>query len=153
MRILVISDSHGDSYAVREAVVQQPSARTLYFLGDGEHDLDFARSVNSRLSVFAVKGNCDYGSQLPSCMLDEIEGRRIYCTHGYLENVKYGTSVLLERAKEHNASVALYGHTHNADTTYCDGIWLVNPGSIRNDSYAVIDFTPNGIMPVIMKLR
>ena len=34
-----------------------------------------------------------------------------------------------------------------------DGIYLVNPGSVRQGSYAVIDITDSGIMPVLMKIR
>lgn len=153
MRILVVSDSHGDSYALRNAVEQQPSARVMYFLGDGEYDLEYAKGVNPLLQIFNVKGNCDYASSSPAFLVDEVENTRIYITHGYAEQVKYTKSLLLDRARDNSASIALYGHTHNPDTTYCDGIWLVNPGSIRNDDYAVVDITKQGIMPVLMKLR
>lgn len=153
MRILVISDSHGDSYAVRRAIDQQPTAKILFFLGDGEYDLKFLDNAPSGLFVHKVRGNCDYGSSLPAYVVDEVEGVRIYATHGYLEQVKYTKQNLIERAADNKASIALYGHTHNPDTTYCDGLWLVNPGSIRNDSYAVIDITPKGIIPILMKLR
>lgn len=154
MRILVISDSHGDSYAVRQAIAEQPTAKIMFFLGDGEHDLDFLDSSASRLFVHKVKGNCDFGSSLPAYVVDEVNGVRIYACHGYAEQVKYGTSALRERAADSKVSIALYGHTHVADTTYDNGIWLVNPGSIRQGSYAVIDITENGgIMPIIMKLR
>lgn len=155
MRILVISDSHGDSYAVREAVSQQPNAKMLFFLGDGEYDLRFLDNAPlSELFVHKVKGNCDYGSTLPAYVIDEVEGERIYATHGYLEQVKYTKQHLLERAADNKSSIALYGHTHIPDTTYSNGIWLVNPGSIRDGSYAVVDIVPDkGIMPILMKLR
>lgn len=154
MRILVISDSHGDSFAVRQAIIEQPTADILFYLGDGEYDLKFLDNTLSRLFVHKVKGNCDYGSSLPAYVVDEINGVRIYATHGYAEQVKYGRSVLRERASDNKASIALYGHTHVPDTTYDDGIWLINPGSIRQGSYAVIDITEKGgIMPIIMKLR
>lgn len=154
MRILVISDSHGDSCAVREAVAQQPSAKMLFFLGDGEYDLRFLENVNTGLFIHKVKGNCDYGSSLPASVTDEVNGVRIYATHGYLEQVKYTREGLLQRAADNKASIALYGHTHVPDTTYCDGIWMVNPGSIREGSYAVVDIEKNGgIMPILMRLR
>lgn len=154
MRILVISDSHGDSYAVRQAIAEQPTAKVLFFLGDGEYDTSFLDGGQSGLFVHRVKGNCDYGSGLPANIVDEVDGVRIYATHGYLEQVKYTRQTLLERVADNKASIALYGHTHVPDTTYCDGIWLVNPGSIRQDSYAVIDITPKGeVMPILMKLR
>ncbi|MBP9989483.1 MAG: YfcE family phosphodiesterase [Ruminococcus sp.] len=153
MRILVLSDSHGDKFALREAIIQQPTARIIYFLGDGERDLDFAVSSDTVTQIVKVKGNCDYASNLPAYFVDEVEGKRIYITHGYLENVKYTKENLYKRAVDNKASIALYGHTHIPDTTYKDGIWLVNPGSIREDNYAVVDITPQGIMPILMNLR
>lgn len=153
MRILVISDSHGDSYSVREAIIQQPTAKEIVFLGDGEYDIDSIGSLVGNIPVIKVRGNCDLGSSLPAYAVDEIEGVRIYCTHGYAENVKYTMSILKEKAVENKATVVLYGHTHKPDTTYEDGIWYVNPGSVRQGTYAVIDVTPKGIMPIIMKLR
>lgn len=153
MRILVISDSHGDSYALRQAIEQQPTAKMLFFLGDGEYDTAFLDGSPSGMFVHKVKGNCDYGSSLPAYVVDEVGGIRIYACHGHMEQVKYTRQYLIDRARDNGASIALYGHTHVSDTTYCDGLWLVNPGSIRNDSYAVIDITEQGIMPILMKLR
>ena len=153
MRILVISDSHGDSYSIRRAISEQPSARALFYLGDGERDISFFENVRPDLYIHKVKGNCDYASDLPAYVIDEIEGVRVYATHGYVERVKYGTSLLREYAQDNNALIALYGHTHNPDTTYSDGIWLINPGSIRMGEYAVVDITAKGIMPILMKLK
>ncbi len=153
MRILVISDSHGDSYSVRQAVTEQPTARMLFYLGDGEYDLELVECMKRPLYIHKVKGNCDFGSILPANVVDEVEGVRIYATHGYVEKVKYGTQLLRQYAADNKAAIALYGHTHNPDTTYSDGIWLVNPGSIRMGEYAVIDITAQGIMPILMKLK
>lgn len=152
MRILVVSDSHGDSYAIRQAVAEQPSARIMFYLGDGERDLELIEGT-SNLYIHKVKGNCDFGSSLPAYVIDEVEGQRVYATHGYVERVKYGTSLLRQYAADNKATIALYGHTHIADTTYSDGIWLVNPGSIRMGEYAVVDITSKGIMPILLKLK
>ncbi|MBR4860457.1 MAG: YfcE family phosphodiesterase [Alphaproteobacteria bacterium] len=153
MRILVISDSHGDSYSVKRAIAEQPSARVLFYLGDGEHDLDSYLPSRPDLYIHKVKGNCDFGSSLPTYVIDEIEGVRVYATHGYVEQVKYGTTVLEQYARDNKVVIALYGHTHNPVTAYSDGIWLINPGSIRMGEYAVVDITPGGIMPILMKLK
>ena len=152
MRILVISDSHGDPYAVKQAVDEQPTAKILFYLGDGEHDLSLVEG-RQNIYIHKVKGNCDYGSTLPSYVIDEVDSVRIYATHGYVERVKYGKTLLRQYAADNKATIALYGHTHVADTTYDDGIWLVNPGSIRMGEYAVIDITPKGIMPILLKLK
>lgn len=152
MRILVVSDSHGDAYAIRQAISEQPSAKILFFLGDGERDI---ASVEGSAGIFIhkVKGNCDFASSLPTYVVDEVNNVRVYATHGYVERVKYGTSLLRQYAADNKAAIALYGHTHVPDTTYSDGIWLVNPGSISMGEYAVVDITEKGIMPVLMKLK
>lgn len=153
MRIIVASDSHGDTYGLKKAVEQQPTAKAMYFLGDGEYDIELIKSMFPMLPVFSVRGNCDYASALPCSLTDIVENNTIYVTHGFAEQVKSTKAILWDRAREKNASIALYGHTHFADTTYYDGIWLVNPGSIRNDEYAVIDITQKGIMPILMKIK
>ncbi len=153
MRILIMSDSHGDYYSICRALKEQPTAKIVFFLGDGEYDIQQAEDFRGNVYFHKVKGNCDFGSILPASVLDEIEGVRIYATHGYVEKVKYGTELLKQYAKDNNAAIALYGHTHVADTTYSDGIWFVNPGSIRMGEYAVIDIEPNGIMPILLKLK
>lgn len=150
MRILVLSDSHSNQYNIRKAIDQQPSAEVVYFLGDGEWDF---KNCRCEKPFVLVKGNCDWGSDAPAYAIDEEKGYKIYCTHGYAEGVKYGTANLLARAKDVKAHIALYGHTHNSVTTYEDGIWLVNPGSIHDGSYAVVDLLGNSVVPIIMKVR
>ena len=153
MRILVISDSHGDHYSILRAMREQPSAKLVFFLGDGEYDIQQAEEYCNTAYIHKVRGNCDFGSVLPSHIIDEVEGVRIYATHGYVEKVKYGKGLIGQYAADNKAAIALYGHTHIADTSYSDGIWFVNPGSIRAGEYAIVDIEPNGIMPVLMKLK
>ena len=150
MRVLVLSDSHGDVYKLRRAIDSQPTAKLIVFLGDGEYDID---SVECRVPVIKVRGNCDFGSSLPLNFTDEVCGKKIYCTHGFRENVKYTTENLISAAKSHGAHIALYGHTHVPVTSYDGGLYLVNPGSVREGSFAVIDFTDSGILPIIMKIK
>ncbi len=150
MRILVVSDSHGDEYKLRKAIEQQPTAQYMFFLGDGERDVE---CLFVPMPVIKVRGNCDWGSQLPAYSVDEIQNVKIYSTHGYAENVKYGNSLLRQRAKEQGAHIALYGHTHYPVTEYVDSVWYINPGSIREGNYAVVDITQSGIMPILMKIR
>lgn len=150
MRVLVLSDSHGDVYKLRRAIDSQPTAKLIVFLGDDEYDID---SVECRVPVIKVRGNCDFGSSLPLNFTDEVCGKKIYCTHGFRENVKYTTENLISAAKSHGAHIALYGHTHVPVTSYDGGLYLVNPGSVREGSFAVIDITDSGIMPIIMKIK
>ncbi len=150
MRIIVASDSHGDVMKLRLAVEQQPTAEIMFFLGDGLNDFLYA---NINIPVIKVKGNCDFNQVVNDSFIDEFNGKKIFATHGYRENVKYSLDALQKKAVEIGAHIALYGHTHNPVTKYIDGIWYINPGSIKQGSYAVIDIKPSGILPTLMTVR
>ena len=151
-KILVISDSHGSYWRLREAIENEPTAKIVFFLGDGERDIEKAEADFPEKFFHKVQGNCDWGSMLPISVLDEIEGKRIYACHGHSHLVKYGTVDLVAAAKENNCSVALYGHTHQPVAQYVDGTLLFNPGSIKQGCFGIIDIAENGILPVLRKL-
>ena len=147
MRILVLSDSHGMPSRILDAVEAHPEAEALIFLGDGERDLDTVESYyHSLQNVIKVAGNCDFSSSLPLLRVVTLGGKKIYCTHGHAEHVKYGTDELLLRARQEGADIVLYGHTHTGVTCYDDGLYIMNPGSIRDGHYGMIDIVPGGIM-------
>ena len=146
MRILVLSDSHGMPSRILDAVEAHPEAEALIFLGDGERDLDTVESYYHSLpNVIKVAGNCDFSSSLPLLRVVTL-GKKIYCTHGHAEHVKYGTDELLLRARQEGADIVLYGHTHTGVTCYDDGLYIMNPGSIRDGHYGMIDIVSGGIM-------
>lgn len=133
---------------ILDAVEAHPEAEALIFLGDGERDLDTVESYYHSLpNVIKVAGNCDFSSSLPLLRVVTLGGKKIYCTHGHAEHVKYGTDELLLRARQEGADIVLlYGHTHTGVTCYDDGLYIMNPGSIRDGHYGMIDIVPGGIM-------
>ena len=90
MRILVTSDTHRDEFALRSAVLRQPKADVVIHLGDGEEDVAAVKMSFPGKMFLQVRGNCDWGSTLPSVGEITLEGRKIFYTHGHLYNVKYG---------------------------------------------------------------
>lgn len=157
MRILVLSDSHGRSGTVFDAISAQPTARACIFLGDGERDLDDIACCFPNLDIYAVAGNCDMASQNPALRLIELGGKHILVTHGHNQFVKYGLQNLIDTAKSNGANIALFGHTHEPMTKYVDGLYLLNPGSVggvhtHRSTYGIVDITPAGIMTNIAQL-
>ncbi|MBQ6268021.1 MAG: YfcE family phosphodiesterase [Clostridia bacterium] len=146
MRILVVSDSHGAVHPLREALALHPEASVVIHLGDGAQDLAQAADLIGERRTVQVCGNCDFGSPLPANALAEAQGVRIFCSHGHTEHVKYGLQVLCDKARAQAARIALYGHTHEPVTAVLDGLYLMNPGSIRAGSYGMIDLEPGGIL-------
>lgn len=142
MRILVVSDSHGDSYSLRKALEREGNCALIIHLGDGERDTAFIHGI----PLLQVRGNCDFASELPTTLLTQEGGKTILCTHGHTQMVKYGLTVLREQALDKHADIALYGHTHVPVQTYEDGLYLCNPGSLHSGDYAVLEIVPSGIM-------
>ena len=157
MRIIVISDSHGKRSSVDFALQAHPDARHVFFLGDNVRDIEAVKEFYTDRIFHIVNGNCDGDTFYPTTDICTLEGVKILFTHGHYHNVKYTTSLLQNAAEKAGAKIALYGHTHIAKNEYLDGLYLINPGSIAHsreggNSYAVIAITPQGIMPIIIKL-
>ena len=157
MRIVVISDSHGRTGVIDRILRNQPDAEYVFFLGDRLPDIEDFPILYPDKTFYTVSGNCDPFSNVPSADIQIISGVKIFYTHGHTFSVKYGTQKLLEKAKEIGAKIVLYGHTHISKILYEEGIYIVNPGSCAEPrdfhaSYAVIDITDKGIMPIIINL-
>lgn len=156
MRILVLSDAHGAVAPVVRAIEAHPEARDILYLGDGTSALeDLPEQYPNRRFTF-VRGNNDFGSDIPEECLLEMGGVRIFATHGHRYGIYYGVGELLEKARQVGARVALYGHTHVAKTMFEDGITLLNPGSVAQPrdgraSYGALDITPAGVVPLLFR--
>ena len=153
MRILVISDVHGNQRAVERALDAQPHAHTVLFLGDGLRQVEDTAENHPECTFFMVPGNCDFGASLPAVRQESFGGKRFLFTHGHTYDVKYGLYRLDLAARQAEVHVALFGHTHQPYLEYADGLYLLNPGSLGYDGrYAYVDVTPGGIMPVLHHL-
>lgn len=155
MRILVASDTHGDTASLRRAILAQPQAQVVIHLGDGEEDVAQVKPSFPDKMFLQVRGNCDWTSQLSSVGEYEVEGVKIFYTHGHIYGVKSGDYGLISAAREHKAQVALFGHTHLAREDYEDGLYLMNPGRLGGweASYGILDITPQGIVTNVVRLE
>ncbi len=154
MRILVLSDSHGDDSALRRALLSQPKAEVVIHLGDGEVEFQRARASFPEKMFLQVRGNCDWGSDLPVTGTYEVDGVKIFYTHGHAYGVKSGLYNAVCAAREQGAQVLLYGHTHKALMDYDDGLHILNPGALSGwqASYGTVDVTPQGVVTNVVKL-
>lgn len=154
MRILVVSDTHGSDQNLRQAILAQPTAELVVHLGDGEAETDRAKLSFPEKMFLQVRGNCDWGSQLPLQGEYTIDGVKLFYTHGHLYSVKSGLYQAVCAARERGAQVLLYGHTHQPLTDYEDGLYIMNPGSLNGwkPSYGTLDITPQGIVTNIVSL-
>lgn len=135
MDILVFSDSHGKNSDMFSVIRRHRSAEIVFFLGDGLWDMtDFTAEFPDRM-LYAVRGNCDmFSGDTPAETVISLAGKRFFLCHGHTTGVKSGLTALEERAIREKADVALFGHTHEAFTSYISDaehpFYLMNPGSI-----------------------
>lgn len=152
VRVLVISDSHGATNKMIDLFNLHPEADAVIFLGDGERDLDLASEHLGTQPVYKVCGNCDFYSQLDTQGIVEIASVRVLYCHGHTYGVKSGYSAIKKAARKFGAGVVLFGHTHFPDTGFEDGLYFMNPGSLREGCYGMLDITEGGIATILCKL-
>jgi len=153
MKILVVSDSHGNTQALLNAVFDV-SPQLVLHLGDYERDCGKLRGAFPHLPVRAVRGNGDIRSMEPDYDEFVLERRRFFMTHGHLYGVKTGLEALKSAGRLRRTDVLLFGHTHRAYREDFGGMLLLNPGSIGMGAktYAVLSVEHGEISCQIMNL-
>lgn len=154
MRILVLSDAHGNINYIKRAIENEPTANKVFYLGDGSSDALRLKENYPDKEFIIIKGNNDVGAFLEA-YTGFVKGVKTLAVHGHRQYVKYNLDRLYFMALENEAKLVLYGHTHTADTTYQNGIYFLNPGALSGikPTYMVIDFEKSGIMPIIKQLN
>ncbi|WP_312096183.1 metallophosphoesterase [Niallia sp.] len=128
MKVLIVSDSHG---MVSELGVlkKRHESEVDLFLHCGDSELAASEEVMD--GYITVQGNCDYEDRYPTETIQEIAGKKIFLTHGHLFGVKSTINNLLYKAKEVEADIACFGHSHFLGMEVVDGVLFINPGSLR----------------------
>lgn len=144
-RVIAVSDSHGDKVALQDALLQAMRGGKIdaaVFLGDGIHDFEAVRPMLTAQGIlcYCVRGNNDWSSSEPNDQLFTLGGVRFYICHGHGWHVKYGLERLWFAAREREADIALYGHTHIANIHTERGMHLVNPGSVGAKNHNAIAY-------------
>jgi hypothetical protein len=139
MKILVVSDTHGNTDKLSMAIKSCETFDMLIHCGDGIRDIGSV-NIPDGVAVTAVRGNMDIYSPLyfEELLLENIEGRRVAVTHGHRFNIKAGTSLLLAEAKRLGAYAVFFGHTHSRHIS-AGTPFLFNPGSLSDNSYGIVD--------------
>lgn len=129
MKAIIISDSHGMASDVMKAI-DAVKPDVLIHLGDGAKDCRGLGLLYPDIELYQVAGNCDYDRAMETARVLSIAGIKIFMTHGHTYNVKQGLEKLLKTASERGTDVVLFGHTHTLFYKECNGMLVINPGSI-----------------------
>jgi hypothetical protein len=138
-KIVVMSDNHGNQTSMKKVKELESDADYYIHCGDSE-----ARRQDDLRGWICVAGNNDWGLDLPKESILEIEGRRIFITHGQFFGYFNREEKMLYTLEENDCTVLLSGHTHMPMAYNEDNYYLINPGSTdlprggSHRSYAVI---------------
>ena len=126
MRILVLSDTHGNLSRLDAVLRGAGTPDAIIHLGD--HASDAAKiAKRTGIPVLSVRGNCDYDDDVPSEAVFSFEDVRLFCTHGHLY---WDETALRYRAEELGRQAVLHGHTHIPALDYDGTVLDLNPGSL-----------------------
>ena len=129
MRILIISDTHGEYDNLESALVEEEPFDLLIHLGDSESSLEeLEELVDCPIEI--VAGNMDRHMEFPHEKVIDVKGHRIMICHGHRVNVNAGLLRLEYMARELEADIAMYGHTHVAYLDQSEDLTIFNPGSL-----------------------
>ena len=140
MKILVLSDSHGNVSNMIQAVKKEMPRMVLH-LGDCWRDGERLHDYFPDLPFEQVPGNCDFRSSQAQEKLLFLEDTRMLICHGHTYGVKQSLMAAGLAAEEKNLDLFLFGHTHEPMVDKRGKTLFLNPGSIGSSyqpSYGVV---------------
>ncbi len=142
MRILAASDTHGHIDYVLSAMDRIGEIDLVVHAGDYVRDVRRIMAIWPHFRYEFVCGNGDAHEGGPQTKEIEMQGVKIFLTHGHGFSVKCSDALLLQAAKRCGAQIAIYGHTHQPIIEKKEGIYLINPGGFNSGttpSVAIIE--------------
>ncbi len=135
MKILIISDSHGNDMNMKTVIDRFGEMDMIIHLGDicGGEDYLYAIAPCGEENVYIARGNCDYNSRLMGDITLELCGYKILLTHGHHHYVRSGEGGLDHFrmfVEDNEYDIAMFGHTHVPVIDTTGRCTLLNPGSI-----------------------
>ena len=126
MKIILISDTHGNTRNIEKVIEENPDAEMILHMGDGVNDL---RRIDRKNKGFvAVKGNCDrYETVEEDEYTVTLDGIKIFMTHGHRYSAKTTKDLLLAKALTEGAKICCFGHTHIVHRNFVNNVLMLNP--------------------------
>lgn len=154
-RFLIFSDSHGNiNNCIKLIEALKPT--NVIHAGDCVRDCDDLKAIFPDLPFHCVCGNNDFSAVYPQKLCIESEGKKIFITHGHEYYVKYETNytTLVNKAAEYKADLCIFGHTHMPYSDVRNGMFILNPGSIRyTGTYGVCEIENGKLKTCILDAR
>ena len=149
MKIGVISDTHRMNRFIDKVIPYLKECDLIIHAGDNFVDSKYIHKMTN-VGMMAVRGHCDF-ENVEEELEFEVENKNIFVCHGDRYGVKYGLEQLQEKAKEVDADIVIFGHTHTPLIKEKDNIIYINPGSVSLPrgvdyrSFVIIDISDDNM--------
>jgi len=152
MKIAIVSDTHNNWTNFKKAIdwIKKEKIQLILHCGD----INSREIINDAQKLFNgeikyVKGNADYGLEIPDKMEIDLENKKIAFTHFPSEAKKM--------AQSGKYDMVFYGHTHRPWEEKVGNCRFINPGELAGQfykpSFAVYDTdTDNLELKILEKL-
>jgi putative phosphoesterase len=146
MKIAIVSDTHNNWPNFKKAIewIKKEKIQLILHCGDiqGQEIIDDAKKLfegpsfakaSEGQGIKFVKGNADYGLDIPETMESEFNGKKIAFVHF--------PDIAKKMAQSGKYDLVFYGHTHRAwDELVLGGAegkkcHMINPGEMANQFY------------------
>lgn len=149
MKIGVISDTHRMNRFIDKVIPYLNECDLIIHAGDNFVDSKYIHKMTN-VGMMAVRGNCDF-ENVEEELEFEIENKKFFVCHGDKYGVKYGLGQLQKKAKEIEADIVVFGHTHTPLIKEKDNTVYINPGSVSLPrgvdyrSFVIIDISDDNM--------
>lgn len=123
MKIVVVSDSHGDTFILNNVIQKENDADLFIHCGDyclPEYMMTMWRHVS---------GNCDWNSEAPLTLDLDTPIGKIHVEHGHNYSM---LGDFTNYVKKIGAYIFLSGHTHHKSNSKIENTFCFNPGSLTH---------------------
>lgn len=155
MKIVILSDTHGNLNGFLNVIDSNEDADLFLHLGDGAAEYFKVKEIYKNTPIYIVKGNCD-NYNLPKHKTFNFDGISLHACHGDMFNVKEGLDEYLNFARASNFNIITYGHTHKRFIQNNGNLCIINPGSLTlprtfGPSYCVLEIEKGKINAKIVE--
>ncbi len=130
MKAVIFSDSHRSFNPMMKAIEKEEDVNMIIHAGDVLADVEDLQIMYPQKNIVFVKGNNDIWDRTAAeDRFFEVEGVKIFLTHGHNYGVKYSPAKVMQKGRELGADLCIFGHTHRVYNEKVGDITVFNPGS------------------------
>jgi len=154
MKILLVSDTHGDINCLRNTVIPKHMREIdlVIHLGDYVRDFNEVKRVFPGMIMVGVAGAYETGERAERILKfgDGDAQQRILIMHGHDQGVKQGLGRIANYAKYKDVHACFFGHTHEPTIFTRNDVFFMNPGSLTDSrglpkcSYGLVNISGTG---------